>query len=84
MCVCIYVCKYVCTYIDPYTNSRTPTHRFLNQASAGQRLVHAWFLKIDSVRIFSMCVCLRVCPPPRVLITSGVMWLDLDPIQLVK
>ena len=28
-----------------------------------------------------MCVCLRVCvcPPPRVLITSGVMWCDMDP-----
>ena len=34
----------------------------------------AWFLKIDPVRIVSMCVCLR----PRLLITSGVMWRDID------
>ena len=29
---------------------------------------------------FSMCV----CPPPRLLITSGVMWCHIDPIQLVE
>ena len=29
-------------------------------------------------------VCLFVCPPPRLLITSGLMWCDIDPIQLVK
>ena len=48
---------------------------FLNQA-------RAWFLKIDPVRIVCMraCVCLR----PRLLITSGVMWRDIDLIRLVK
>ena len=30
----------------------------LNQAHAGRRPVHAWLLKIDTVRIVSMCVCL--------------------------
>ena len=32
------------------------------------------------------CVCVHtcVCPTPRLLITSGVMWRDMDPIQLVK
>ena len=46
---------------------------FLNQPCA-------WFLKVDPVRIISMCVCLCVfvcvcvSPPPRLLITSGVMW----------
>ena len=29
-------------------------------------------------------VCLCVCPPPRLLITSDVMWRDMDPIRLVK
>ena len=29
-----------------------------------------------------MCVC--VCLRPRLLITSGVMWRDIDPIGLVK
>ena len=33
------------------------------------QLAHAWFLKIDPVRIVSM----RVCPRLRLLITSGVM-----------
>ena len=31
-----------------------------------------------------MRVCLCVCPPPRLLITSGVMWRDMDLIRLVK
>ena len=31
-----------------------------------------------------VCVCLRVCPPPRLLIISGVMWCDIDPIRLVN
>ena len=25
-----------------------------------------------------------MCPPPRLLITSGVMWCNLDPMRLVK
>ena len=29
-------------------------------------------------------VCICVSPLPRLLITSGVMWHDMDPIQLVK
>ena len=51
--------------------------QFLNQ-------VHAWFLKIKPVRIVCMCVCVCVCPPPRLLITSDVMWHDIDSIRLVK
>ena len=31
-----------------------------------------------------VCVCLCVCLPPRLLITSGVMWRDMDLIRLVK
>ena len=45
--------------------------------------VRAWFLRIASVRE-SMRVCVCVCLPPRLLITSGVMWCDIDPIRLVK
>ena len=55
----------------------------------------AWFLKIDSVQIVGMhvcvcvrarvcvCVCVCVCLRPRLLITSSVMWRDMEPIQLV-
>ena len=51
---------------------------FLNQA-------RAWFLRIASVReSMRVCVCVCVCLPPRLLITSGVMWCDIDPIRLVK
>ena len=45
----------------------------LNQA-------RAWFLKIDPVRIIGMrvCVCMFVCPRPRLLINSGVIWTSYD------
>ena len=52
---------------------------FLNQALAGHRPVRTWFLRIAPVlECRYACVC--VCPPPRLLITSGVMWCDIDPI----
>ena len=31
-----------------------------------------------------VCVCLCVCPPPRLLITSGVIWRDMDHKRLVR
>ena len=37
---------------------------FLNQARAGHRPAHAWFLKIDPVRT-SVCVFVCVCVRPR-------------------
>ena len=43
------------------------------------RPARAWFLKIDPVRIAGQCV-----SAPRLLITSGVMWCDMDSIRLVK
>ena len=46
--------------------------------------MHAWFLKIDPVRIVGICACVCVCPRTRLLLTSGVMYLDMDLIQLVK
>ena len=41
----------------------------------------AWFLEIDLVRA---SVCVSVCPPPRALITSGMIWCDIGREQLVK
>ena len=41
--------------------------------------VHAWFLEIDLVLEVCVCVCVSVCPPLRLVITSGVMWCDMDP-----
>ena len=31
-----------------------------------------------------VCVCVCLFVRPRLLITSGVMWRDLDPIEFVK
>ena len=57
--------------------------KFLNQACTGLQPARAWFLRVASVRK-SMLMCVCVCLPPRLLITSGVMWCDIDPIRLVK
>ena len=34
--------------------------------------------------LWSVYLCVSVCPPPMLVITSGVMWHDMDPIWLVK
>jgi len=56
----------------------------LNQARTGLWLARDWFLEIAFVRDMSMCVCVCVCvcvcPPPRLLITSGVIWCDMEPL----
>ena len=68
-------------YIDAFISSTFLVLQFLNQARAGHRPARAWFLKIEPVWIICMCVCLfacvylfaYVCPPPRLLITNGVI-----------
>ena len=53
--------------------------RNTQEMSSGHRqLARAWFLKIDPVRIVGMRACVCVCLCPRLLITSGVMWHDID------
>ena len=37
------------------------------------------FLELLMSANVCMHVCLRVCPPLRLLITSGVIWCDIDP-----
>ena len=39
-----------------------------------------WFAR----RYVCVCVCVSVCPPPRPLITSGVIWCDIGRVRLVK
>ena len=40
----------------------------------------AWLTRITLSTNVGMHVCVCVCPPPRLLITSGVMRCDIDPI----
>ena len=54
---------------------------FIAHSRAKAQATCAWFLKIALVRA---SVCVSVCPPPRVLITSGVIWCDIGRMQLVK
>jgi len=53
--------------------------RLLNQVHAGQRLAHAWFLEIAFVHDVYMHVCVFVSAP-RLLITSGMIWCDVEPL----
>ena len=59
---------------------------FSNQVCASLWLAHAWFLKLilygSSVCVFVCAWC--VCQRPRLLITSGVIWRDMNLILLVK
>ena len=52
-----------------------------NQAHAGHRPACSWFLEIDFVAevCVYVCVCVSVCPPTMVVITSGMMRRDMDP-----
>jgi len=48
--------------------------KLLNQARAGRKPARACFFEIASVR--ETCV----CPPPRLLITTGMIWCDMEPL----
>ena len=59
---------------------KTLIENFLNQARAA-----TWFLEIALVRAsVCVCMCVSVCPPPRPLITSGMIWCDIGRVRLVK
>ena len=45
---------------------------FLNQKPGR----HTWFLEIDLLRKVCVCVCVSAL---RLVITSGLMWHDMDP-----
>ena len=51
--------------------------------------VYCWprapgFLKLFWFARQYVCVSLSVCPPPWALITSGMIWCDIDHMRLVK
>ena len=55
---------------------------FLNQVRGSLWPACAWFLSVALFVNVSMRVCVCVCPPPRLSITSGVMWCDIDPLMI--
>ena len=61
--------------IDPYTSF----FKFMIFKPGARRPRAPGFLKLILCRL-SVCVlaCVCVCPRPRLLITSGVMWRDID------
>ena len=59
--------------------------KFLNQARTafGRARLVSWNCFGPHVGMH-VCVCLSVCPPPRPLITSAMIWCDIDRVRLVK
>ena len=83
---CIYQTLYYFT--DDYTGDETFNlfdHHF-KSGTRGQRLLAPGFLKLlwSACRYACVHVCVSVCPPPRPLITSGVIWCDIGCVRLVK
>ena len=69
---------YTCYFL--FLLKETHAIKFLNQAIAGLWPAHTWFLKIVPVWLF-VCVYVFVCvSAPKAIITSGVMWRDMDSI----
>ena len=53
-------------------------NKFINQAHAGLQATPAWFLEIAFNHAL-VCVCVCVCvSAPRALMTSGVIWYNID------
>ena len=86
-CLIVFICLYhIYVHTQICVSPLFISVMFLKQVRTGLQLARAWFLKIISVRT-SVCVCVCVCvfvSAQRLLITSSVMWYDIDPMQLVK
>ena len=78
------MCHKVWAHKDGFGRSSIlQTYCLTFKPGAGLRPMRTWFLKIVSEQT-SVCVFMCVCPPQRLLITSGVMWCHMDPIRLVN
>ena len=75
-CHCDGLC---CSYLWEYTICLTFS-RFLNQVCAGPHHLVFWNCFGSHVSMCVLCVCL----PSRALITSGVIWCDINCVWLVK
>ena len=74
---------YIVTLLYPSKNSRTRNLQvlevFINQMCTGNRPACAWFLKIDTVWIVGMCVC--VCVGMLYMASTVPTWSFLDCIK---
>ena len=70
---------YVATYLLAYLHQSLLTFQvsFYTRHVPATGL-HTWFLKIDPVGIVGIRVFVCVCLRPRLLITSGMMWRDMN------
>ena len=66
----LYECH--CLIIHPLNNSMVEIGKIFKQGE--QASMHLVGLVCD------VCMCVSVYPPPQLLITSGVIWHDMNPI----
>ena len=62
----------------------TYSYVIIKPGARGLRPRAPGFLKLLWSAYRYACVCVCVCPPPRSLITSGVIWCDIGRVPLVK
>ena len=90
VCVCVYVCVCVCVCVCLRVFACVCLHVCVCVCVCVYMCVFACVFVCVCLCVFVCvfaCVCVRVCLcvlrvslPPRLLITSGVMWHDIDPI----
>ena len=88
VCLLLHFCtlccmKYFCMHGQPII-----FHLIIYAFKTRHVLACGWhvpgFLKLFLCRHLYACVNVFVYPPLRLLITSGVIWCDMDPMRLVK
>ena len=70
--------------MSPYFLVMSLYYYFFKPSAYGRGLGVPAFLKLLWFAHWYACVCLSVCPPPRALITSGVIWCNIGHVRLVK
>ena len=76
MCVCVYVCVCVCVYVCARACVYMCVHMYVCMCLCVYTCVYVYVCVHASVCV---CVC-RLLIAPSLLITSGVMWFDMDHI----
>ena len=57
----------------------------IHNLKLGSRRLIAWFIKITFIWLSGKSVCECLCvPAPRLLVTGGMMWHDMNSVWLVK
>ena len=83
VCICVYICMCICICVHMYVCVCIKcVYELIKRGTRSLWLCVPDFLKLLwFVRWYAY---VSVCPPPRALITSGVIWCDIGRVRLVK